>query len=242
MKNDIPPFSGFSGEIFKFLLDLKKNNKLEWFQANRKRYQSSLVLPAKGFVNEMAPFFNRLNLSIRTEPKFNETLMRLNKDMRFSKGEPYRPFLLVHFGRFKLDSEFYIYFEPDNFSMGMFINRSDEENLFFRKNQVKYAKEIINVFDRYKINDNYSLSYLGKETELVHKKFSALKHYQSLENHNYLLLEKVKKPSLKVLNSQNIIIEMIKMVSQLYPIYCFAISAQPLKELQKFEDNFGEII
>lgn len=242
-------FGGFNKELFRFLKDLDKNNSVTWFHKNYDRYQNYLVQPAKEFITELGPFLSRLNPAIRTEPKFNQTIMRLNKDMRFAKGDPYRAFLLIHFGRLKLDSEFYLYFEPaspadrpKSFSMGIFINRSDEEKLYFSRNQVKFKKEIIEVCKKYKISNNYSLSYLWEENEEAVSKFNAEKHYDLLAKHDLLLLEKIKTPSEKVLYSDGIVIEMIKMISQLYPLYCFAISPQPLKELQRFEDNFGEVI
>jgi len=242
LKKESAPFSGFIKELFKFLIDLEKNNSVEWFHKNREQYHNFLVVPAKAFIMEMAPFLNRLNPAIRTEPKFNETIMRLNKDMRFAKGEPYRAFLLIHFGKFKLDSEFYLYFEPRNYSLGIFINRSDEEKHFFRRNQIKFKNEIKEVCKKYKINNNYSLSYLGAESAPVKARFNAEKHFELLAEHNYPLLEKVKQPSEKILFSDQIIGEMIKMISTLYPLYCFSISPQPLKELQRFEDNFGSIV
>ena len=235
-------FQGFNKELFRFLKDLDKNNSVNWFHKNYDRYQENLVRPAKSFITELTPFLNRLNPAIRTEPKFNQTIMRLNKDMRFAKGDPYRAFLLIHFGKFKLDSEFYLYFEPKNFSMGIFINRSDEEKLYFRQNQAKFKKEIIEVCKKYKISNNYSLSYLWEENEEVVSKLNAEKHFDLLSKHDFLLLEKTKLPTEKILYSDGIVIEMIKMISQLYPLYCFAISPQPLKELQRFEDNFGEVI
>jgi len=240
LKTDAVPFTGFKGELFRFLKDLEKNNSIVWFHKNKIRYQSFLVEPAKAFITEMGPFLNRLNPAIRTEPKFNKTIMRLNKDMRFAKGEPYRTFLLIHFGKFKLDSEFYLYFEPGSYSMGLFINRSDEEKYFFRVNQVKFEKEIKEICARYKINNNFSLGYLNREPSSLIPKFSALRHYDALSRFDYLLLEKIKLPSEKVLFSDEIILEMIKMISALYPLYCFAISPQPMKELRIFEDNFGE--
>jgi len=93
-------FSGFNEGLFKFLKDLKRNNKVEWFHKNKNRYQDFIVGPSKSFILEIAPFLNRLNPAIRNEPKFNQTIMRLNKDMRFAKSATYRPFLLIHFGRF----------------------------------------------------------------------------------------------------------------------------------------------
>ena len=235
-------FNGFSEEIFKFLQDLEKHNNVEWFHKNKERYQQFLVNPAKLFIVEIAPFINRLNPSIRTEPKFNETIMRLNKDMRFAKGDPYRAFLLIHFGRFKLDSEFYLYFQPDGFSTGIFINRKVDDNLYFRQNIERYSKEIKEVCKKYKINGNYSLSDLNNEDVTIAKKFDADKDLDKLNNIDYIILQKAKTTSEKILYSDAIVIESIKMISQLYPLYCFAVSSQPLKELQRFEDEFGEIV
>lgn len=235
-------FAGFNKEIFKFLKDLEKNNNIEWFHKNKERYQIYLVEPAKSFITEIAPFLNRLNPAIRTEPKFNETIMRLNKDMRFTKGRPYRTFLLIHFGRFKLDSEFYLYFQADRFSTGIFINRKKGNNLYFLENLIKYRKEIIDVCYKYKINNNFSLSDLENESEIIVKKFDAQKHIDILNNIDYILLERNSNVPEKTLFSEEILIETIKMISQLYPLYCFAISPRPIDELHRFEDNFGEII
>lgn len=242
MKEKQTVFNGFSKELFRFLKDLKKNNNVEWFHKNKNRYQESIVNPAKSFIIEIASFLNRLNPAIRTEPKFNETIMRLNKDMRFAKGVPYRPFLLLHFGRFKMDNEFYLYFQPDDFGMGMFINKKLGENLYFKQNLKKYPNEIKEVCNRYKINNNFTLSDLENDSEIIVAEFNAGKHLDKLNDIDYILLEKTKPVSEKILFSNAIVVETIKIISQLYPLYCFAISPQPLKELQRFEDDFGEMV
>jgi uncharacterized protein (TIGR02453 family) len=230
-------FVGFNEGIFKFLQDLDKHNSVNWFHKNRERYQKFLVEPAKAFIKDLAPFLNQINPAIRTEPKFNETIMRLNKDMRFAKGAPYRAFLLIHFGRFKLDSEFFIYFEPDGYEIGLFINNSEKENLYFKKNAERYKKEIISVFNRNNLNDKFGMYELHNGKAPI-KKFNAEKHFDNLAETELIILHRNKKPSLKTLYSAEIIPEMIKMVTMLYPLYCFTISPQPLKELQRFEENF----
>ena len=235
MKEEQTVFTGFREELFKFLKGLEKNNSVKWFHKNKERYQKFLVEPAKAFIEDMAPFLNQLNPAIRTEPKFNKTIMRLNKDMRFAKGEPYRSFLLIHFGRFKLDSEFFLYFEPNDFQIGLFINNTKGENLYFRENLKKFKKEIISICSRFGINDNFSLYELKKEDEEIVARFNAEKHYGKLEEIDWIILHKKKKPSLKKLYSSDIVPEMMKTITQLYPLYCFAISPQPLKELERFE-------
>ncbi|OGU55908.1 MAG: hypothetical protein A2V66_18355 [Ignavibacteria bacterium RBG_13_36_8] len=235
-------FRGFSKEFFRFFGDLEKNNNLTWFHKNKHRYQNFIVEPAKSFVSELSPFLNRLNPSIRTEPKFNQTLLRINKDMRFVKEEPYKTYFLIHFGRFKLDSEFYLYFDSQSAQIGLFINNTNGPNLFFKKNLNMYRKQIIDVCKKYKINNKYSLYELKKEAEPVLKKFEADKHLPKLENINYILFQKIKDPSWDKISSDKLVIEFIKMISNLYPLYCFAIATDPLKELKKYEENFGTIL
>jgi len=43
----------------------------------------------------------------------------------------------------------------------------------------------------------------------------------------------------KIISSPNFINDIIKTFSRLYPLYCFAISEQPLKLLAKFEEQMG---
>jgi uncharacterized protein (TIGR02453 family) len=234
----VSSFNGFDEGIFKFLKDLEKHNSVDWFHKNRERYDKFLVEPAKAFIKDLAPFLNQVNPAIRTEPKFNETIMRLNKDMRFAKGDPYRAFLLIHFGRFKMDSEFFLFFEPDDYELGLFINNSKEENLYFKQNLVRYKKEIISVFNKFGLNEHFSMYELNNEAAPIIKKFHVEKHYGKLEETGLIILHLNKKPSLKKLYSTDIVPEMMKMITMLYPLYCFAISPQPLKELQRFEENF----
>ena len=145
-------------------------------------FQHHELLNKANPLHEMIPQSHRLNPSIRTEPKFNKTIMRLNKDMRFAKGPPYRPFLLIHFGRFKMDSEFFLYFQPDEFGTGIFINKGSGENLYFSQNLKRYPKEIKEVFAGYNINNNYSLYDLENENDIILKKFNADLHLNKLDD------------------------------------------------------------
>lgn len=241
MKETIPAFKGFKKGAFEFLRNLSKNNSLKWFKENRARYDNDLILPARSFIVEMGQFFNRLNPSIRTEPKFNETIMRLNKDLRFTKGDPYRNYLLIHFGKFKMDSEFYVYLDPDNFDYGLFLNNSEAENFYLKKNLKRYRKEFIFYIEKYNIHKNYSFLELGKESKLISKKFNPLKHIDILEKQKLSLLQKSLKIQNKKIYSQNFLIEVIKSFTNLYPVYCFSITNQPLRLIEEFENHFGNI-
>jgi len=237
----IPPFNGFSPEAVKFLNDLNKNNTVEWFNKNRNRYEEYLVSPAKSFITEIGEFFNMLNPSIRTEPKFNQTIMRINKDMRFSKGAPYRDYFLIHFGRFKMDSEFYAFINTGGISLGMFLNKTTGDNLYFKENFERYPKEIKEVFKKYKLNGKYILSDLGKDIVEIKKSFSAEKDFDKIAPLKMLLLDKDLAKRNGIEYKPEFLGEAIKCFSQLYPLYCFAISPEPLRLIEEYEDQMGFI-
>ncbi|HED07947.1 MAG TPA: DUF2461 family protein, partial [Ignavibacteria bacterium] len=165
MKSLYPPFTGFPKELFKFLSDLEKNNNTTWFNKHKDKYQDYLVTPCRSFVSDIGSFFNLLNPSIRTEPKFNKTLMRINKDMRFTKGDPYRNYFLIHFGKFKMDSEFFVYLNKNIVEYGLFINATKGDDLYFAENITSYENDIKEVITKYKINKQFALSEIKKESE-----------------------------------------------------------------------------
>lgn len=232
-------FNGFNKDIFKFFSDLGKNNNLKWFSENRDRYQRVLVEPARCYVESIGEFFNHLNPAIRTEPKFNKTLMRINKDMRFAKGAPYREYFLIHFGRFKMDSEFYVYFDRHGISYGMFLNGAGGDNLFFKDNLKKYGSEIIKVFNDYSLNNRLSLQTFDKDISMLQKRLNINNHFDKFAGTKYILLEKIIPREQRVVTSPDFLTESIKLFSLLYPLYCFAISPDPLKLLRSFEERMG---
>jgi hypothetical protein len=239
LSNPVQKFNGFNPGIFKFFSSLERNNTLEWFSKNRERYQEVLVKPAREYVETIGEFFNHLNPAIRTEPKFNKTLMRINKDMRFARGAPYRTYFLIHFGRFKMDSEFFVYFDKYGMEYGMFLNNSENDDLFFKINLGKYKKEIIEIFDRYGLNNRFDLCTFGQDVDLVQRKVNLNKHFKKFSELEYILLQKNYDKKKKSIMSPNFLNESIRTFSKLYPVYCFAISLNPLKLVQDFEERMG---
>jgi uncharacterized protein (DUF2461 family) len=237
----IPPFSGFSKDIFKFLGELEKdkNNNTDWFAKNRVRYDENIVLPAKSFVTTMGQFFNHLNPAIRTEPKFNKTIMRINKDMRFAKGGPYRNYFLIHFGRFKMDSEFFVYFDKNGIEYGLFLNNTQGDELYLNQNISTRGKDIMACCERFKIDNKFDLYELYKDDGIVIPKFKTKKNFDAFSKMKLIILKKNIDPGNKLSISPDFLTEAIKTFSNLYPLYCFAISPNPLKLVQDFDDRMG---
>jgi len=238
---NIPSFTGFNADSFKFLGDLgkDKNNNTVWFAKNRERYDENLVLPAKSFIVSIGQFFSHLNPVIRTEPLFNKTIMRINKDMRFAKGGPYRNYFLIHFGRFKMDSEFFVYFDKNGIEYGLFLNNSNGDDLYFNLNTTSLSRDFIKCCDRFKINNKFYMYELYKEEAAANKKFNAAKHFETISKMKYIILKKDIALTSKLSTSPDFLTEAIKTFSNLYPLYCFAISPNPMKLVEEFDERMG---
>lgn len=91
-------FSGFPRAALEFLADLAENNDKAWFQANRAAYEEHLLAPARACVTVLGPRLQALVPNIHAEPKVNGSIMRINRDTRFSRDKsPYRPWLGLWF-------------------------------------------------------------------------------------------------------------------------------------------------
>ena len=82
----------FSREIFRFFKDLSRHNKKTWMDANRERYQASVVRPFRRLLEETAPAVLALDARFDTTARNGQNFSRINRDIRFAKDKtPYRP-------------------------------------------------------------------------------------------------------------------------------------------------------
>lgn len=82
------PFLGFSEDSIKFLKALKKNNKKEWFEKNRNKYDSYLKEPMMNLIDALVPELKKVDEDIVINYK---SIFRINRDLRFSKDKtPYK--------------------------------------------------------------------------------------------------------------------------------------------------------
>src|SRR5262245_44835295 len=91
-------FSGFSKNTIQYLAALSRNNDKHWFDAHRDDYERSFVGPAREFVEAVAPRLKKLDSRIQAIPKINGSIMRIFRDVRFSKDKkPYKDHLDLWF-------------------------------------------------------------------------------------------------------------------------------------------------
>jgi uncharacterized protein (TIGR02453 family) len=128
-------FQGFPKDLFTFFTELKKNNNREWFNANKSRYQDSVVTPMGDYIRNIAPLLLRISPHYRADPKpHGGSLFRIYRDTRFSKDKtPYKTHAACHFRHFAHSDAhapgFYMHIEPGRVSFGGGIWRPAPKHL-----------------------------------------------------------------------------------------------------------------
>jgi len=95
----MPKFAGYPQDTFKFLASLEKNNKREWFENNKDKYEALVREPSLDFIATMAPKLARISEHFLAQPlKTGGSLMRVYRDTRFSKDKaPYKTNIGIQF-------------------------------------------------------------------------------------------------------------------------------------------------
>lgn len=90
--------TGFPPETFAFLAGIAEHNDKAWFTANRGLYDVGYVEAGCAFVEAVGPELQKISPAVQYEPKIGASLMRVNRDTRFSKDKrPYKDHLDLFF-------------------------------------------------------------------------------------------------------------------------------------------------
>lgn len=82
-------FTGFGPGALTFLRGLARNNKREWFEANRDRYETQVKRPLQILVEEIDARLGEIAPEMVGNPK--RSIFRIYRDVRFSKDKsPYK--------------------------------------------------------------------------------------------------------------------------------------------------------
>jgi uncharacterized protein (TIGR02453 family) len=82
-------FTGFRPAALTFLRALARNNKREWFEANRERYENDVKRPLQILVEEIDARLGDIAPEMVGNPK--RSIFRIYRDVRFSKDKsPYK--------------------------------------------------------------------------------------------------------------------------------------------------------
>ena len=125
-------FKGFAKETFKFLKELEKNNKREWFEAHREEFEDYVLQPSLSFISLVGERLRSQAPGIVAIPKTDKSLFRIYKDVRFSRDKtPYKTHVGIFFWdgkRKKLENPgFYLQLNKDSIYIagGLYIFPKD---------------------------------------------------------------------------------------------------------------------
>ncbi|MBU0741520.1 DUF2461 domain-containing protein [bacterium] len=105
-------------EMLAFLSDLERNNRREWFQSQKSRYEMTVKEPALGFVADFAPRLARISPHFEADPRpVGGSLFRIYRDTRFSRDKtPYKTHVGIQFrharGKSVHAPGFYLHVDP----------------------------------------------------------------------------------------------------------------------------------
>ena len=88
-RNTPEAFTGFRPAALTFLRSLARNNKRDWFEANRERYEADVKRPLAILVEEIDARLGEIAPEMIGSPK--RSIFRIYRDVRFSKDKsPYK--------------------------------------------------------------------------------------------------------------------------------------------------------
>jgi len=171
--------------IYNFLIDLDKNNSLDWMKSNKKYYETAK--------NEFETLLLKIIEGIysfdksigQTPPK--DLMFKLNRDTRFSHNKlPYNPSFRAHIsknGKLPIPVGYYISIRPNNVFLGggLFAPMFNEATKSVRDYIVKNPNRFAEILETKTFKDNFviegeKLKNVPKEYDKEHKFAEYLKH------------------------------------------------------------------
>ncbi len=151
----------FTTEYLNFFKELAGNNQKEWFDLNRKTYETVVKSPFEKFVTALIHCIEKHDSRITISHK--DAIFRINRDVRFSKEkEPYklnRSAIISPNG--KKDKAFPgLYFEmgPEHFRIYGGVYQPDKEQLYTIRETIMNQSD---VFQSY-LTDPKFVSFFGE--------------------------------------------------------------------------------
>jgi uncharacterized protein (TIGR02453 family) len=142
-----------------FLNELKKNNNREWFETNRKKYETAkenILEVAAGLIKVVGAFDKNI---AELEPK--QCIFRINRDVRFSKNKsPYKnnmSLIISQGGKKAETASFYIHIEPGQAFIGCGFWSPEVKKLAAIRQEIDYnSKDFKKIISTKKFTDTFT--------------------------------------------------------------------------------------
>lgn len=119
---DSVAFRGFATDSFAFFRRLARNNRKEWFGANRPSYEEHVVVPLRALFSALSPVVLGLSPDFEVSGRTGRNFSRINRDIRFARDKsPYHHNLYLFFTRAAVaqwDARLYVGLSADGVTAG----------------------------------------------------------------------------------------------------------------------------
>jgi uncharacterized protein (TIGR02453 family) len=119
------PAAHFDAALFRFLTDLRKNNRRDWFNANKERFEEEVRRPMLRFISDFGDPLKKVAPRMVADPRpVGGSLFRIYRDTRFSKDKtPYKTHAAAHFQHAARTQDvhapgYYLHLEPGGSFVG----------------------------------------------------------------------------------------------------------------------------
>ena len=167
-----------------FLKNLKKNNNKEWFDVNRKKYESAKQ-DFVTFVNNILQQLSQTDNSI-AHLQAKDCIFRINRDIRFSKDKsPYKTNMGAFFskgGKKVHLAGYYFHLEPGNCFVGGGIYLPDGDAIKKIRQEIDYSfKEFSSIISHKNFKKEFGGLDLSEENGLAREPKGYDKNNQAIE-------------------------------------------------------------
>jgi uncharacterized protein (TIGR02453 family) len=143
----------FSRDLFGFLEELECNNRREWYEANRARYERDVREPMLAFITDFSPRLRKISPKLVADPRpSGGSMFRIYRDVRFSPDKrPYKTHVAARFSHVTSRDVhapgFYVHLEPNGVFCGAGIWHPDPATLgkirdFIAKHPAQWKKVV----------------------------------------------------------------------------------------------------
>ncbi len=125
----------FGPQLFEFLRELKENNRRDWFQAEKERYERDVRDPMLRFISDLGPRLKAISPHLKVGPRLvGGSLFRIYRDVRFAKDKsPYKTHVAARFqhrrGKDVHAPGYYLHLGPGEVHCGAGIWHPDGKSL-----------------------------------------------------------------------------------------------------------------
>ncbi len=215
-------FSGFSPEALSFLRALKRNNRREWFQPRKEKYEQLIKQPMLELIESLNQRFMDFAPNYITPPQ--KSVYRIYRDTRFSKDKtPYKTHISAIFPRHtavkREGAVLYFHFtEKELLVFGGVYSPEREELLAYRNLLAEHHEEFLELLANKDVK-RLTNGLEGEQLTRMPKGFPDDHPAESLLRHRQWYLESTL--DAKILHSPKLVSEMARRFAVMVPMVEF---------------------